>query len=154
MFSRSQPGFTVLEALIVLAVFALFATAGALAINSSRARLRDAQRLSNVSTLRAGLSRFWLEKATYPASAGLDLAKPGAKADVLSASGFMARDEAKDTLYIDAIPAGPSGNEYYHYHGGPNGYSIRFRTESTTDLGKANVFYAHSNGIDGQDAER
>jgi prepilin-type N-terminal cleavage/methylation domain-containing protein len=156
MFMRRQkPGFTILEILIVLAVFGLLATLAVLSLNSARARVRDAQRLSDVSTISAGLSRYWLEKATYPASAGIDLGTPGTNAEVLSAGGFEKRQSAQSPIYLDRLPTGPNLNEYYRYKGGANGYSIRFVTESDTDLGKANVFYAHANGvIDGKDEEK
>ncbi|MBP6945103.1 prepilin-type N-terminal cleavage/methylation domain-containing protein [Patescibacteria group bacterium] len=155
LMRRLKPGFTILEILIVLAVFGLLATLAVLSLNSARARVRDAQRLSDVSTISAGLSRYWLEKATYPSSAGIELGKPGSNAEVLSAGGFEARQSAQQPIYLDRLSTGPKVNEFYYYKGGANGYSIRFVTESDTDLGKANVFYAHANGvIDGKDEEK
>jgi prepilin-type N-terminal cleavage/methylation domain-containing protein len=156
MLKRSlKPGFTVLEVLIVLAVFGLLATLAVLSLNSARARVRDAQRLSDVSTISAALSRYWLEKATYPSSAGVELSAPTSNTEVLSAGGFEKRDKAQPPIYLDRLPAGPKVGEYYRYKGGANGYSLRFSTESDTELGKANVFYAHSNGVmDGKDEEK
>lgn len=152
---RFKPGFTILEVLIVLAVFGLLATLAVLSLNSARARVRDAQRLSDVGTVSAALSRYWLEKATYPSSAGILLGAPGTNTEVLSAGGFEKREKAQSPIYLDRLPAGPKVGEYYRYKGGANGYSIRFVTESDTELGKANVFYAHSNGaIDGKDEEK
>lgn len=152
---RAKAGFTILEILIVLAVFGLLATLAVLSLNSARARVRDAQRLSDVSTLSAALSRYWLEKATYPSSTGLELGKPGTNTEVLSAGGFEKREGAQTPIYLDRLPTGPKVNEFYRYKGGPNGYSIRFETERKTELGESNVFYAHSNGvIDGKDEEK
>lgn len=155
LIRRLKPGFTVLEVLIVLAVFGLLATLAVLSLNSARARVRDAQRLSDVGTISAALSRYWLEKATYPSSAGISLGQPGTNTEVLSAGGFEKRDKAQPPIYLDRLPTGPKVDEYYRYKGGANGYSIRFTTESDTELGKANVFYAHSNGVmDGKDEEK
>lgn len=151
---RARSGFTVLEILIVLAVFGLLATLAVLSLNSARARVRDAQRLSDVSTVRAALSQYWLEKATYPASNGVDLGKPDSNTEVFSASGFVKRDEAQQPIYLNRLPTGPKVGEYYRYRGGANGYSIRFQTESDTDFGKANVYYAHAAGVDTKDEER
>lgn len=152
---RARPGFTILEILIVLAVFGLLATLAVLSLNSARARVRDAQRLSDVSTVSTALSRYWLEKATYPSSAGVQLAAPGSNTEVLSAGGFEKREGAQSPIYLERLPVGPRVNEFYRYKGGANGYSIRFETESDTELGKANVWYAHSNGvIDGKDEEK
>lgn len=147
-------GFTVLEALIVLAVFGLLATLAVLSLNSARASLRDAQRISDVSVVRSALSQYWLEKATYPASAGVELGMPGTNTDKLSAAGFVVLSDPTQPSYLDRVPTGPKVNEYYRYHAGANGYSIRFQTETRTDLGPANVFYAHATGIDLEDVEK
>ncbi len=143
-----------LEALIVLAVFGLLATLAVLSLNSARASLRDAQRLSDVSVVRSALSQFWLEKATYPQSAGIDLGPVGSDAQKLSAGGFVAATNPATPVYLERVPVGPKVNEYYHYHAGANGYSIRFQTETKTDLGLANVYFAHASGIDLEDVEK
>lgn len=147
-------GFTVLEALIVLAVFGLLATMAVLSLNSARASLRDAQRLSDVSVVRSALSQFWLEKATYPQSAGIDLGRAGSNAERLSAAGFVASTDQTLPIYLSRVPTGPKVDEYYRYHAGANGYSIRFQTETKTDLGLANVYFAHASGIDLEDVEK
>ncbi len=156
MFTRRlKPGFTILEVLIVIAIFGLLATLAVLSLNSARARVRDAQRLSDVGTISAALSRHWLEKATYPLSAGVSLGAPGSNTEVLSAGGFEPRSRAQPPIYLERLPTGPNVSEFYRYKGNANGYSIRFLTESQTELGKANVFYAHSNGaMDNKDEEK
>jgi len=138
----------------VLAVFGLLATLAVLSLNSARASLRDAQRLSDVSIIRSSLSQYWLEKATYPQSAGVELGMPGSNTDKLSAAGFVASNDPMQPVYLNRVPTGPKVNEYYRYRAGANGYSIRFQTETRTDLGPANVFYAHATGIDLEDAEK
>mgnify|MGYP000868752149 CR=1 FL=1 len=150
-----RPGFTIFEGLIVLAVFGVFATLAVLSLNSARARMRDAQRLSNVSIVRTALSRYWLEKATYPASSeGVNLGEPGTKTDALTADGFVDRADIGDKQVYIQVPTGPNANEYYRYKGGPNGFSIRFKTERDSDLGKANIYFVHANGIDQEDVEK
>lgn len=153
MTRRFRSGFTVLELLIVVAVFGLLATLAILSFNSARAKLRDAQRISDVSVLRASLSRYWLEKATYPSNQNLELASPGSNSDRLTANGFTAASESTQ-IYLERVPVGPRSGEYYRYTGGPNGYSIRFRTERDTALGKPNIYYAHASGIDQEDVEK
>lgn len=138
----------------MLAVFGLLATLAVLSLNSARASLRDAQRLSDVSVVRSALSQYWLEKATFPQSAGVELGQPGSNTDMLSAAGFVARTDPTQPVYLNYVPTGPRVNEYYHYHAGANGYSIRFQTETQTDLGAPNVFYAHTTGIDLEDTEK
>ena len=149
-----RPGFTLLELLIVLAVLGLFATLAVLSLNGARRAQRDAQRLSDISVLRSALGNYWLEKATYPTSDGVELGRPGANTDVFNQDGFVGRDSAKPPFYLERVPVGPSANEYYRYRGSSNGYSIRFVTESETAIGKANVYYLHSTGIDQADEEK
>ena len=152
--SSFSAGFTILEILIVIAVFGLLATFGALSLNSARARARDAQRVSDVSVLRNALSEYWLQNSRYPASASVNLGQPGTKTAVFGSSGFTEQVDPASVTYLPRVPTGPTVNEYYRYHGGVNGYSIRFQTESDTMLGKANVFYAHAAGIDDRDEEK
>ncbi len=151
---RYRSAFNALEAIIVVAVFGLFATLAILSLNSARASARDAQRLSDVGTLRAALGQYWIEKASYPLSGGIELGKAGNNADMLTANGFIGRQTTQSAVYLDRIPTPPKGNEFYRYRGGANGYSIRFKTETKTELGDPNVFYAHATGIDSEDAER
>lgn len=142
--------FTLLEVLIVIAVFGLLATLAVLSLNSARASLRDAQRLSDISTIRAGLSQHWLEKATYPEADRILIGQPGANR--LSTVGFTDQTDANSPVYVEFLSGGPRAGEYYLYRGGANGYSIRFQTETRTDLGPPNVYYAHASGIDQEDA--
>jgi len=155
MFRRNlKPGFTVLEILIVIAAFGLVVTLGVISLNSARARMRDAQRISDINVLRSGLNQFWLEKATYPVSSGVNLGAPGTNTEVFTRDGFVGRADAKAPVYLDNVPVGPNVGEYYSYKGNANGYAIRFQTERATALGNANVYYLHSTGIDLQDAEK
>lgn len=147
-FRRSHAGFSLLEGLIVLAMIGLLAAFAAVSLNSARARTRDAQRLANMSVFRSSLQLYWLEKATYPASEGVFVGQAATKSEVLTSQGFTTRAEASGSSFLPTVPTGPKVGEYYAYKGGPNGYSIRFQTESDTEFGKANIYYLHSNGID------
>jgi type II secretory pathway pseudopilin PulG len=142
--------FTVLEALIVVAVFGLLATLAVLSLNSARASLRDAQRLSDVSTIRAGLSQYWLEKATYPEAEDVLIGATGANR--LSSAGFVDQTDSTSPVYIEFLSGGPRSGESYRYRGGSSGYSVRFQTETRTDLGPPNVYFVHASGIDQEDA--
>lgn len=154
MFHAFRRGFTVLELLIVIAVFGLLATLAVLSLNSARASLRDAQRLSDVSVLRAALSQYYLEKATYPLSGGVNLAQAGTNTESFTGAGFASAADAEAPVYLERVPTGPKANEYYRYRGGASGYSLRFLTETKTDLGPPNVYYAHQSGIDREDADK
>ena len=141
---------TILEALIVIAVVGLLAALAVLSLNSARASSRDAQRLSDISTMRAGLSQYWLEKATYPEAEEIFIGSPDANR--FTSAGFVGRADASTPVYIEFLSSGPRSHEFYRYRGGASGYSVRFQTETRTDLGEPNVYYAHASGIDQEDA--
>lgn len=151
---RTKNAFTILELLIVIAVIGLMLTLALLSLQSARARTRDAQRISDITALRNALSGVWFERSSYPTSGGVDLGKAGTNTTVLSSNGFSDSTEVTGTVYLPRVPTGPTVNEFYRYKSNGNGYSICFKTESETILGIANVYCAHSNGIDKEDIER
>jgi len=147
-------GFTILELLVVLVVVGILAAVAIYSLNITRAMSRDSKRVSDISVVRAALSQFWLQKATYPASDPVDLGKPGANADLLAGNGFTVSEQATEPIFLQQSPVGPKAGEYYRYHGSASGYSLRFQTERQTAYGAAGVWYAHSGGVDKEDAEK
>ncbi|MFA6429125.1 MAG: prepilin-type N-terminal cleavage/methylation domain-containing protein [Patescibacteria group bacterium] len=156
MFFRTQSrGFTLLELLIVIAAFGLIVALGAMSLTSARARMRDAQRISDMNVMRSALNLYWLDKATYPINQeGVRLHEAGTGSDVFTSDGFVPAESAKPPVFLESVPVGPKSAEYYVYKGSENGYSIRFVTERDTTLGAANVYYLHSTGIDQEDVAR
>ncbi len=147
-------GFSLIEALIVIVVVGILATVAIYSLNITRAGSRDAKRVSDISVMRAAMSQYWLQKATYPISTPVDLGKVGAGADALAGSGFVGADQQPvPPIFIDQVPVGPKLNEYYRYHGSADGYSLRFTTERPTAYGPAGTWYAHANGVDTVDTE-
>lgn len=151
---RRRPGFTILEVLVVVLFVGILATVAIYSLNVTRASNRDAKRASDVSVLRAALSQYWLQQATYPESAGVDLGRPGAGVDRLVTGGFVAADSDVTPVYLERVPVGPSSGEYYRYHGSAAGYSLKFKTERQTIYGVRGIWYAHSTGVDAEDAEK
>ncbi len=151
---RIASGFTFLEALIVILIVGILASVAIYSLNITRAMNRDAKRISDISVLRAGLSQYWLQKATYPKSGPLKLGMPGSGAAVLSDAGFTAAGKAVSPVFLQAIPTGPKAGEFYLYQGSASGYSIRFVTERSTVYGTQGVWYAHASGIDHDNSEK
>ncbi|MFZ2803734.1 MAG: prepilin-type N-terminal cleavage/methylation domain-containing protein [Patescibacteria group bacterium] len=149
-----KPGFSLLEALVVILIVGILAAIAIYSLNITRASNRDAKRISDISVIRAGLTQYWLQQATYPVSTGVSLGEPGAGADVLAANGFAPANQATAPVYLQALPMGPKANEYYFYHGSATGYSIKFTTERNTAYGPAGTWYAHSGGVDKSDVEK
>lgn len=152
MSFHKKRGFTILELLVVIAAVGILAAVAIYSLNITRATSRDAKRVSDISVLRAGLTQYWLQKATYPVSDPIDLSKGGVT--VLSGNGWSPRDQAVDPVILEQAPAGPKSGEYYRYHGSNRGYSLRFITERATAYGPAGIWYAHSDGVDRTDEEK
>ena len=151
---KRSRGFTLLELLVVLLIVGILAAIGVYSLSITRAMNRDTKRVSDISVLRASLSQFWLQKATYPQADPVDLGRPGANADRIANSGLVAANVQDSPTFLDAVPTGPKAGEYYRYHGSAHGYSIRFITERPTAYGAAGTWYAHSDGVDHEDSEK
>lgn len=151
---RIKSGFTILEAMVVIATVGILAAVAIYALNVTRASNRDNKRISDVSVIRAALSQFWLQQATYPASAPVDLGRPGTNSYRLTRDGFVSNDNATTPIYLNSVPRGPKANEFYRYHGSSSGYSLRFKTERKTVYGPPGTWFAHSTGVDQEDTEK
>lgn len=154
MKSRRIPGFSLLELLIALLIFGTLAGVSAYVVNVARASSRDAKRISDVSVIRTGLNQYWLQKAAYPATAGVDLGRAGTNSDLLTVQGFSSAQAPGSALILQRVPTGPRTGEFYHYKASVNGYSLRFATERETAYGPAGVYYVHSTGVDQEDREK
>ncbi len=139
---------------MAITIIGILAAVSVYSLSISRASNRDSKRVSDISVMRAALSQYWLQKASYPIGGPVDLGKPGANADRLANVGFIARDAQADVIFLDRIPTPPSAGEYYRYHGSNQGYSLRFKTERLTAYGPAGTWFAHSGGVDQEDLEK
>lgn len=150
---RHTSGFSILELLIVLVIIGILGTVAIYALGVSRASSRDSKRVSDISVLRSGLTQYWLQKASYPASEPVDLGKTGSGAVGLTSTGFTG-PEGGGVVILQRVPVGPKAGEYYRYSGNTTGYSIRFTTERATAFGPAGTYYAHASGVDTDGAEK
>ena len=66
--NRNKKGFTLIELLVVIAIIGLLSTLSILALNSARARARDAKRISDVRQIQTALEMYYNENNDYPAS--------------------------------------------------------------------------------------
>jgi len=151
---RSKSGFTILEAIVVILFVGILASVAVYSLNITRASNRDAKRVSDIAVVRAALSQYWLQNASYPQNASVDIGRPGTEMNKLVSGGFVGADSNVTPVYLDRVPVGPKSRETYRYRGSAAGYSIRFVTERQTIYGKQGTWYAHSTGIDQEDVEK
>jgi prepilin-type N-terminal cleavage/methylation domain-containing protein len=62
----NQKGFTLIELLVVIAIIGLLSTLSIVALNSARARARDARRLSDIQQIQSALEMFYNDANSYP----------------------------------------------------------------------------------------
>ncbi len=63
---NKNKGFTLIELLVVIAIIGLLASVVLLALNSARAKSRDAKRLADVRQLASALELYFNDNNTYP----------------------------------------------------------------------------------------
>ncbi|MFA6995612.1 MAG: prepilin-type N-terminal cleavage/methylation domain-containing protein [Patescibacteria group bacterium] len=66
---KNKSGFTLIELLVVIAIIGLLSTISILALNSARARARDAKRVADVKQIQTALEMYYNDVSTYPATA-------------------------------------------------------------------------------------
>jgi len=63
---NNKAGFTLIELLVVIAIIGLLSTLSVLALNSARARARDAKRVADVRQIQTALEMYYNDAGTYP----------------------------------------------------------------------------------------
>jgi prepilin-type N-terminal cleavage/methylation domain-containing protein len=70
---KNQKGFTLIELLVVIAIIGLLSTLSVVALNSARARARDARRLSDIQQIQSALEMYYNDSNAYPTSLGTSI---------------------------------------------------------------------------------
>jgi type II secretion system protein G len=66
---NNKKGFTLIELLVVIAIIGLLSTLSILALNTARARARDAKRVSDVKQIQTALEMYYNDAGAYPTTA-------------------------------------------------------------------------------------
>lgn len=96
---KNKKGFTLIELLVVIAIIGLLSTLSILALNSARARARDAKRISDIKQVQTALEMYYNDNAQYPATA--DVTFDGASSLATNSIIYMAK--------LPAAPIPPDG---------------------------------------------
>ena len=124
MRNKNEKGFTLIELLVVIAIIGLLASVVLLALNSARAKSRDAKRLADVRQLASALELYFNDINSYPTNH--------------AAANYIVGAPPISPTYIGLIPLAPTPpdgtcdgttNGYRYTAGTPNlvsTYSLSF----------------------------
>ena len=62
----NKKGFTLIELLVVVAIIGLLSTLSIVALNTARAKARDARRVSDIKQIQTALELYYNDNASYP----------------------------------------------------------------------------------------
>ena len=68
---KDKKAFTLIELLVVIAIIGLLSTLSIIALNSARAKARDAKRISDVKSMQVALEMYYNDMGDYPADASI-----------------------------------------------------------------------------------
>ncbi len=142
--NKKGEGFTLIELLVVIAIIGLLSTLAVVALNSARAKARDAKRVADIKQIQTALELFFNDEDSYPVDDG-DGYILGVDVTCLAAGGFSTDCSAADPIYMGLVPLNPTPNgvnyTYASVAGGGGGnctaqpcpsYTINFSLEGQT----------------------
>lgn len=109
---KTSRGFTLLELLIVIAIIGILSVVVVVALDSSRAGSRDANRASQMQEFLKALELYYTEAGSYPDDG---IADGGAALEFVE--GSVPGNELRISEYLSRIPEDPRylESEGYHY---------------------------------------
>ena len=145
----NKKGFTLIELLVVIAIIGILSAIGLVSLNGAREKARDAQRKSDIGSMRTALALYYDDNAsTYPAgpttitrsSTGTAIATGGALSSLAP-------------TYQAALPAPPRTTDSYTYlqgtvtSGSTVVYQYRLYTQLEQPATPATFFYITQDGV-------
>lgn len=117
---KFKSGFTLIELLVVIAIIGLLSTLSILALNTARARARDAKRVADVKQMQTAMEMYYNDAGLYPASA------TAGSAVTYSGNTYLAAIPAPPTPTNDGSCTTPAPNYTYVQTGSGASYTITY----------------------------
>jgi prepilin-type N-terminal cleavage/methylation domain-containing protein len=120
---NKNEGFTLIELLVVIAIIGLLASVVLVALNSARAKSRDAKRIADIRQIASGLELYFNDNNAYPTGANAIMTT--ANAPGLSPKYLGILPTAPAPADGSCGTAGFASNSYF-YAGATNAYTMTF----------------------------
>ena len=160
MNKMNKKGFTLVELLVVIVIIGLLSTLAIVALNSARAKARDAKRVSDIKQLQTAYELYFNDQNKYPPAAtaivlgeGTDCGTSQACDNLCNnATGFEYNTCSSGEVLMALVPKDPdpaaSGGSgtYVHTSATDAAYSIVFTLEGTVG-GLSGTCTANQSGI-------
>ena len=129
-----KKGFTLVELLVVIAIIGILSTLSVVALNSARAKSRDARRLSDIKQIRTALDLYYDSSSTYPASCTTTLGTGNCAC--LTSVGWTntSTTNCTGTIFMQKVPSDPLSSASYTYTSTSSGqsYEIVYKLEANS----------------------
>jgi len=109
-----KKGFTLVELLVVIAIIALLSTLSVVALNSARAKSRDARRLSDIKQIRTALEMYFDSNMKYPDPSSSSTLGTDNFACLTNAG--WATSGCSGTIFMQKVPSDPQSPRVYQYY--------------------------------------
>ncbi len=145
ILNKKGAGFTLIELLVVIAIIGLLSTLAVVALNSARAKARDAKRVADIKQIQTALELYFNDAGGYPIQSGtlgsateavLCWRGDGTACTDGTTCGFVAAatDCPSGTTYMGLVPLNPepNGADYVYNSAASDSYDITFTLEGQT----------------------
>ena len=114
----NQDGFTLIEIMVVILILGLLATIVVQSLRGAADKAKRTKAQADISELKTGLDRFYLDNGFYPTT------DQGLTALVTAPTSGRAVPNYESGGYIEKLPTDPWGNQYIYQSDG-NSYTLK-----------------------------
>jgi len=144
---KINPGFTLVELLVVMAILAILSTVALGQFTNSQKKARDTQRKSDLDNVARALEMYYNDNKTYPASSEGKIAVDGGATIIDWTTPFQQDVGSETIVYMKKLPCDPDRNWNYCYWSDGGGFKLYAKLENDKDFNYCLLCY-ECNGND------